>query len=150
MEKFTTHLNQWINTLETEDVVPYLTKTVIEGSFKHYLKEGHYFKVNNEVLGLFLSTKPTVCFKALRLPFSSIFMDLQLPLGEGEVIEGVLLNQSGICDLDNGYLEDHHDMMYDEEYCNMPKEYSKLSIKEKKLCRESAIEIGRASCRERV
>jgi len=106
LEKFTTHLNEWIDlNKDLKGILGYLTIECIKTDLDLYAEDGHYFKINNEVLGLFLSTKPISCYKALRLPFSSIYLDIQVPLGD-VTINGILLNQVSICKLDSGYLQE--------------------------------------------
>jgi len=66
-----------------------------ESMLDDYVEFGHYFKVTDTILGLFLSTKPMQSQKAIRLPFSCIFLDVMLPLGN-KTITGLIISQYAI------------------------------------------------------
>lgn len=136
LEKFTTYLNQWLDLNENLGTTcDAITRSCIKCDLNHYAEEGHYFKINNDVLGLFLSTKPLVCYKALRLPFSSIYLDITIPVQE-KIINGILLNQSSICDIDNKYLKENFEDLYETS------EWENLSHDDKNAFRESMIQGG--------
>jgi len=96
----------------------------VEHSINVFNEQGHYFKVNNDTLGLFLSTKPTICYEALRLPFKSIYLDVKIPLYQG-TINGIFLTQNSLEELNkDDYLSEKWDIEREEDFlCEPFKKY---------------------------